>query len=169
MNLTKLAKRIASLSKIDLGSLEEEWVNHEHLVGQCARFVADAKKAVNDAEAELELASAEAKNHVRRHPTKYGLPEGKVTDGATKDLYVKNGRYQTALATLNETKHTVDLLNGVMNRLSHRKTSLENLVALHGQSYFAKPRIPKGVDNTEIARSIEAKTKKKNRPKGFKI
>ena len=45
------------------------------------------------------------------------------------------------------TKHKVDVLQVVVDALDHRKKALENLVTLHGMSYFASPKAPKEIRN----------------------
>ena len=153
-----------SFTDIDLSRLEEEWVRQPKLFGKYSAKLADAKKDLSEAKATEEVVEAEIKRRIRRNPQKYGV--NKVTEPAIKEAMILHPNYQSAVAAVTEAKHAVDVLEGLVNTLEHRKRTLENLVTLHGQNYFSKPRLRKESD-AEV-RDFYDKVSKRDRVKGLR-
>lgn len=150
-----------SFTDIDLGNLEQEWVRQPKLYGRYSAKLADAKKDLSEAKAAEEVAEADVKRRIRRNPSKYGI--NKITEPAVKEAMILHPLYQKAVTAVNEAKHAVDVLEGLVNTLDHRKRTLENLVSLFGMNYFARPQSPKG-----HSREMESKVQMSNRPKAIK-
>jgi hypothetical protein len=154
-----------NFTNIDLGSLEVEWLRQPRLYGKYSAKLADAKKDLSEAKAAEEVTEAEVKRRIRRNPQKYGM--NKITEPAVKETMVLHPLYQRAVAAVNSAKHVVDVLEGLINTLEHRKRTLENLVTLHGQNYFSKPKSPKGYGR-EMEDSLDMVKKRKLRGKGLR-
>lgn len=130
--------------EIDLDKLEQHWVEQTRYYNKYAKLQAEAKQTLMDAQAYKEWAEAESKKRIRRNPNKYRL--NKITEPAVKEAMVLHPLYRKAMRELNDAQNGVDVLTGVLRTLEHRKATLENLVVLHGQNYFSKPRAPNGYD-----------------------
>lgn len=145
-------------SDIDPNKLDEEWIHHPKMYHKWAKKSANAKKAVADAKALLDVTEAECAKFIRKNPTKYGVT--KATDSAVKSAIVLHPAYRKAIAAYNEAKHEQDVIDAAVKALDHRKAALQDLVFLWGQSYFAgmmKPR--KNTDNNIRDRLTEASVK----------
>lgn len=130
-------ERVRPITEIDPLKLDEEWINQPKKVEKYARRLTEAKFDLAEAKAQLDATAAELAFKIRSKPTRYGMD--KVTDQKVKDAIILQDEYQEALRNYNGLRKTVDLLEGIMTALEHRKKALENLVYLHGQSYFSAP------------------------------
>jgi hypothetical protein len=80
-------------------------------------------------------------NDIREDPAAFNLP--KATIDAVEGAVLIHARYKAALVRSQLAKYNVEKLKADVRALEHKKTALENLVALHGQDYFSVPRAPK--------------------------
>lgn len=148
------------LSEIDLGELDRHWLEQTPLYQKYASKMAKAKLRLAEAKAEHELLEATMKKRIRTNPSRFGLQ--KATEASVVEALIVNRKYQASLETLRKAKYVVDLLEGILTTLEHRKRTLESLVTLHGQSYFAKPSA-KSEDQSAILSDLETSRKKKVR------
>jgi hypothetical protein len=123
---------------IDRDSLDEEWVNQPDLYHTHAVNLADARKALDEEKIELDVVKAELDKEIRESPADFGLE--KTTETSIALTIVTQKRYKQQQQKVIDAKHHVDVLAAMVTALDHRKRALENLVDLHGQSYFASPR-----------------------------
>jgi len=138
---------MSSFVHIDLGQLEQEWLKQPRLYEKYATKLAEAKAELVSVEAQFDVTEAEIKLEIRKRPKKFGYAD-KPTEAVVKELLVSDLRYQKALKRVNDAKHTVDILVATVNTLEHRKRTLENLVTLHGQNYFSKPKVSKAAGDS---------------------
>lgn len=131
-----------AITRIDKERLDEEWVTHSDRFLEYSIMLADARDSHLEREAALEVAEAVAELDIRERPKKYGM-KLPIREGAIKTQIVLHPKVIKAKRLLNKAKHRVNLLDGVVKALDHRKRALEKLVDLHGQGYFSAPRMPK--------------------------
>lgn len=124
--------------EIDQMRLDEEWVGQPRLYLKYAKLVADARRDLDMAKGEFDLTKAELDKDIRTSPEEYDIE--KVSEKAIENCIVTQKRYVAANNAVIEAKHAVDVFSAFERALDHRKRALENLVDLHGQSYFATPR-----------------------------
>jgi cellobiose-specific phosphotransferase system component IIB len=117
---------------IDPLRLDDELIGQPRQRGQFGELHADAQKDLDDAKANLSVAEAEADRDIRENPGDYGI--------VTLHPAVK-----VALKKVNEAKYKLNVLQAAIDGLEHRKRALSDLVTLHGQDYFAVPRMPTGI------------------------
>jgi hypothetical protein len=139
--MPKKVKR--SLSDIDLGRLEYEWVRQDKLVRRYTPVLAEAELDLLEAEANLELVEARMLLRIRGDPKKFGF-EGRPNKEDIKAKITVSKDYQEANNQVIQAEYTVKKLKGTMATLSNRRTVLENEVKLWLGDYFAAPRLPKG-------------------------
>ena len=139
--------------RLDMNRLEEEWVRQAERMYELCMDLADAQKALTEAENSLELVKGELDKEVRLHPATYGID--KLTEPRVKAAIVAHKSHLTAERTVVEAAYDVARLKAGVTALEHKKRALEALVDLYGMGYFAQPHAP----TPEGRRAIEARTK----------
>lgn len=131
---------------IDENALDVEFLEQPTLMARYARLLAEARRDRDLAKEALDLTKAEINLDIRDNPDKYNLT--KITVDAVEACVLMEDSYKEAVKEYNDANYEVNVLQGVVNAVEHRKSALENLVKLHGQQYFAGPKIPH--DLTEL-------------------
>lgn len=130
-----------ALFDVDPMNVAADLRNQVQLMLKYSEMLADAKKAVGEREAKLELVESELMLNLRRNPEAYGLPS--TTVDAIKAGVIANELYQKAVKRLIVAKHRVDLLQGIVNTINHhRKACVEGNLHLMQMGYLATPRMP---------------------------
>lgn len=150
-----------SLVEIDLYNLDRELLRQPKLKMHYAAALADQKARVAQLKANLDVCKADLEMEIRKSPADYGLV--KVTDKGIDSAVLLQPEYQKALKLYNRARHRADLIAAVVDALEDRKSSLEKLVSLHGQAYFATPRL-----ENEDRESLREETKRSARQAGRK-
>lgn len=152
-----------SILEPDENDLVREWHRQPKLFFEHARMLAKSRGDLDRAEAELKVVKAEIDRKIRDNPTEYNLAEKPTEASITSTVFLQkeHKRAQSKVIGLQE---RVNLLYGLVQALDHRKAALENMVKLHGQSYFATP-VAKAEDQGFIAeqRKRNIRSKKDNR------
>lgn len=149
-----------SLGNVDKHRLDEEFEIQPRLIQKFGVALADAEKDLADAKADLELIHAELSLAIRKDPEKYDV--GKLSEDGVKSAIRLDQGFIDAAKLLREAEHKVDLLKASMRTLDHRRSTLENLVVLHGRDYFSKPRILPEVEES-TRESMQDRKKRKIR------
>ena len=126
---------------IDCTALDVEWLEQPRLMMKYGRLLAEARKAQDDAKEFLDYTKARLDNEIRQDPDSYGL--AKATESSIAGAILLQEEYKEASAALTEAKYRTELLSTAVRAVDSRKTALENLVRLHGMSYFAGPAVPR--------------------------
>jgi len=82
----------------------------------------------------------------RKMPEKFGL--SKITEASVAAAVKCSDKYHVAYAEFLNEKETMLLLGDAVQAMESKKSSLKNLVLLHGQQYFASPLAPRNL--TEV-------------------
>jgi hypothetical protein len=146
--------------KIDPESLDVEWMEQPSLFLKYSKHLAQMRKEVDEARQDLDIKKAEVDRKIRENPEAYGI-EGKITEGAIQSAILTEEEYQTAQKDYLEVKYEMDMAQGAVNAFNQRKEALENLVKLHGMSYFAGPQMPRDL-SFEAKRFEEQKQANRN-------
>jgi len=154
---------------IDEEALDVELLNQPERVYKYSKLLAEAKQELELAKENLSLVKAEIDLDIRDNPDKYKLQ--KVTETAITNIILLEEEYKEAQARLNKAMYEVNVLQGAVYAINDRKSSLENLVKLHGQDYFAGPSIPHNLSELRkekqeelhhnIGKSMKRKSSKK--------
>jgi len=128
--------------EIDPFALDEEWVEQPERYNELARRAALARKEHDEAKAQLELTSAELSDAIRSDPDSFGLV--KVTEASISSKILQQQTYKDALDEVIEKRHDLEVLQGALTAMDHRKTALSKLVDLHLSSYYSKPSASSG-------------------------
>jgi hypothetical protein len=143
--------------KIDETALDIEWLDQPGLFMKYSKHLAQMRKEVDEAKQDLDIKFAEVDRRIRETPEAYGIE--KVTEPAIKTAILTEDEYQESQKHYLEVKYEMDMAQGAVNAFNQRKDALENLVRLHGQQYFAGPKVPRNL-------SWERKEKQKRRDAG---
>lgn len=154
---------------LDASMIDVDCLNQPEMVMKYARIAADAELELDNLKERLELIKAELDNEIRTNPEKFGI--SKITETVVTNTVLMQTRYKKATADYLQAKHEARIVKGATEAVNHRKTMLENLVKLHGQSYFAGPSIPHDLSNewrkkqeqSNMDSRIGAKLKRKER------
>lgn len=126
--------------EIDDSMLDVECLGQAKLMMQYTRHEAQCEKDKDKAKEALNLVRAEVDKKVRTNPEKYKLD--KVTEGAIIAIILQSAEYKDANEDYLEKCFEYNVASGAVKSFAQRKDMLELLVRLHGQQYFAGPRVP---------------------------
>ena len=127
--------------RIDETALDIEWLEQPRLFMQYARHSAEASRDLDKAKENLDIVKAEIDLKIRSNPEKYGLE--KVTETAIQNTILTNKQYQETNQAMLDARYEAEMAKGAVRAMEQRKDALENLVRLHGQQYFAGPKVPR--------------------------
>lgn len=147
---------------IDKHRLDEQWADQPGLRFRYGAELAEARREVSRAKANVDLTAAELDNEIRESPESFGLT--KITEAAIKATIPSNKRYRKAQDRLIEAEYSVNILTAAVSAIDHRKKALEDEVALWLGDYFSSPRAPEGAKDRMQEVEKQA-TRGKGRPK----
>lgn len=116
-----------------------EWHKQPKGYLQYALQLAEARKELDRTEAEFKVCKAEVDSTIRENPHKYGLLE-KLTEVLIANTVLLQPKHKKAQNRVIIAQEKVNMLYAMVTAWDHRKSALENMVRLHGQSYFSTPQ-----------------------------
>ena len=154
--------------EIDPDALDVEWLMQPQLFVKYAELYVNAEAYFESTKERLEFVRATIDNKIRNTPKAYTSGDKKLTETSINSLILTDPEYMEAATVHNAAKKTFKSLGIAVKAFEQRKSALENLVKLHGQSYFASPnassdRTLSDSINASIKRREEAHDKIKRR------
>ena len=145
--------------QIDESALDVEWLSQASLMLKYTRHQASTAKDEELAKEELDLVKAELDKEIRSEPEKFKIE--KITEGAITSAILTSKRYKEISQRCIDAKFENNVAKGAVRSFEQRKDALENLVRLHGQQYFAGPKVPRDLawEVEERQKRIDAKVK----------
>lgn len=143
--------------EIDEEMLDVDWLNQPKLFMQYSRHYAQMRRSVDETKQALDVVKAEVDRDIRNDPEKYNIE--KVTEGSIQSAILTSKKYKEAYKEYLDAKYESDMAGAAVQAFEHRKVALENLVRLHGQQYFAGPRVP---HNLSEQRALKEKEKERS-------
>lgn len=147
--------------RIDETALDVEWLEQPALMFRYAQMCAEARQEFDKAKENLDLVRAELDRAIRANPDSYDIE--KITDKVVENTIPTQDEFKEASTALIEAKFQLDIAYGAVKAIDARKDSLENLVKLHGQSYFAGPKMPRN-----LPYEVEEREKRKKTDAGIR-
>jgi len=141
--------------------LEMEWLDQPSLMFKYAKNAAEMRRLLDLSKEKLDLAKAEIDKEIRTNPEKFGIE--KITETVVANSMLATFKYKKANEEFLNAKYEVDVAQAAVVAISQRKDALENLVRLHGQQYFAGPKVPH-----DISELRESRQKKVNQSVNIK-
>jgi hypothetical protein len=148
---------------INLDKLEENAAEQVTMIRAATRQLAGLRRKHAEAKNAQELIEAQLKRAIRSNPSVYGVKDGKITEGAVTETMIVSPKYQEAVKAVIAAKYDVDLCEGLIQSLEHRKRMIEKEVDLWQHSYFAKPNVsansgPSGANVREAIKTAEKRS-----------
>jgi hypothetical protein len=127
--------------RIDPDALDLEWLYQPRLMVEYARHSAEMSLHLDKQKSLLELKKAELDKKIRAHPEKFEI--AKPTETAISNAILMHPEYQEVEEQVWDAKYQMDIAKAAVRAIDGKKDALENLVRLHGQQYFAGPKLPR--------------------------
>ena len=140
---------------IDPDALDTEWLEQPRLMMRYARISAQAQKDYEEEKQNLDIVKAQIDQDIRINPQDHGI-EGKITEAVVSAGILVSNEYQIAQKKVADALYEYNMARGAIQAINGKKDALENLVRLHGQQYFAGPRVPR-----DLSKEWEQKEKQK--------
>lgn len=121
----------------DLHKLHEEWVRQPQMARAYGNAYAIACRQTMKKKAHLDFIFAEMDAKIRKDPAAFGME--KTTEPAIKAAILSSEDYIAAQKEHIEATYAELDARAAVTAMEHRKKALEDLVILHGRSYFATP------------------------------
>jgi hypothetical protein len=134
--------------RIDEGALDLELLNHGDLEAKYIQAVSEARKERDWASEEVKTIRSELTRDAFDHPEKtVGRDDGKAPTQAQIEAYYRTHKdYIEAKSDFIEKEDRFNVLNDMKDAIHFTRTkTLENLVRLFSEEYFAGPRIPRNL------------------------
>ena len=141
--------------RIDEQGLDVEWLRQAELMAKYTKHSAAMKRELDDAKEALDVGKARIEKDIRTAPEEYGL--AKITENAVQSTILLDGEYQKLSKAFIEAKYEFEIAVGAVRAIDQKKTALENLVKLHGQSYFAGPSVPRDITKERGAKDAKVR------------
>ena len=138
--------------KIDETALDFEWFDQPVKMMEYSTHAAQMKSNLDKAKEALDFVKAELDSVIRSDPEAFGLK--KATDKAIELTILLQEGYKQATKRYLEAKFESDVAFAAVKAFEQRKDALENLVRLHGQQYFAGPKVPRNLSQ-EVQRKYD--------------
>jgi hypothetical protein len=147
--------------EIDCDSLDVEWLDQPKLMKEYCRIEAEAARAEDLAKENLDFVRATIERAVRADPAQYGVTAGSrgITEDSIKAAIQVHPQFQAASREHIDAKYEHGVAKGTARAFDQRKSALERLVQLHGQSYFSGPSVPRNLAEERAKRDREAQAK----------
>ncbi len=143
--------------KIDETALDVECLEQPRLMMQYGQLVAEKERQLAKAKTNMEVVKAELDKDIRSDPAAYDIP--KITETVVAGVIYLSPEYQDAEKTVREATYEWKVAKAAVEAIQQKKDMLEALIRLHGQQYFAGPKIPRDLHEEWV---IKEKTKKGN-------
>lgn len=134
---------------IDPDALDMEWLEQPKLFMKYSKAHADAAATVRELEEKLKVIRSDI---ILRNQKKGG--DIKTTKDNLEAMYRVDALHEQTKREWVRASHRADILDGAVYAFHQRKAALEHLVILHGQNYFAGPRVPR--DLAAVVRDTNA-------------
>lgn len=136
--------------RIDEAALDVECLDQADLMLKYTTLQAELQRDEEMVREELDLERAELDKDIRSDPDKYDID--KITEAVVMNNIIKDPDYQQLNQKYINAKFENNVAKGAVRAVAARKDMLERLILLHGQQYFAGPKMPRDL-------SFEAKAK----------
>lgn len=139
---------------IDESSLDTEWLDQPRLMAKYTKHAANQKRQLDLAKEQLEVVKADLDKDIRTNPDSYSI--AKITETVVQNTIQTQSEYQDAMKDFIDAKYEYEMSQAAVRSIDQKKTALENLVRLHGMSYFSGPSVPR-----DLSKEWEQKEKQK--------
>lgn len=131
--------------EIDVDALDIEWLEQAQKAMKYGRHVSALRKKVAKLEERKKIERSELIREANEDPQ--GCCNKDKPNSADIEAYYRSSTpYQNVVDELINAQYELSMAEVALNEVSWtRKMALENLVRLHGQQYFAGPKVPRNL------------------------
>jgi len=143
--------------KIDSDSLDIEWLEQASLALKYGKHLCALQAEVKQLREKVKTVRSELIRRANDDPE--GCCNKAKPNAADIEAYYRShDDYKLAVEAAQEAEYELEFAEVAKNEICYtRKAALENLVILHGQQYFAGPKVPRN-----ISKEWEAKQKQRD-------
>ena len=129
--------------RIDETALDIEWLEQASLAMRYGQHYAECRRKLVEIEEKIKVIRAELIAEANEDPQRC-CNKDKPNAADIEAFYRNHKRHKRAKEQWVEAQYELDMAEIAKNEISFtRKATLENLVRLHGQQYFAGPQVPR--------------------------
>jgi hypothetical protein len=150
-------------STIDPSALDVEWIEQPNLARKYGKHYAECVRTLAQAEESVKIIRSELIAEANTNPRKCCGKE--KPNAADIEAYYRNSDLHKAAKTAwIDAEYELNMAEAAKTAITYgKKSALENLVKLHGQSYFAGPSVPRDLskewESKENQKSVDSKVK----------
>lgn len=126
--------------EIDETALDLEWLEQPSLMIKYAKHLAETNRLMDSVKEKRDIVRAELDLDIRKNPDDYNID--KITEAVVQSVILLQDKYKEINKKYFDACFEYEMSKLAVRAIEHRKEALENLVKLHGQQYFAGPRMP---------------------------
>jgi hypothetical protein len=153
--------------RIDETSLDIEWLEQPSLMLKYGINESDLEKKKDLLKEKLDLTKADLDRKIRENPESFEI--SKITETVVANTIIMQDEYKEVYHEFLDVQHEYNIAKVAVRAITQRKDALENLVRLHGQQYFAGPKVPRDItkerQNRDETRQANNKKVKRLRKK----
>ena len=150
---------------IDEQALDVEWLEHGNIAKKYIRHLVQKKKEAALASEKVKTVRSELILRANEHPEEC-CGKSKPNAADIEAFYRTNKQYRRAKEKYLEAQEEAEFAELAQKEICYtRRTTLENLVKLHGQMYFAGPSMPRDLTEERNKIANQKIGKKMNRTK----
>ena len=141
--------------EISSDDLDIECLDQPTLMLKYGKHKAEMDKELALEKEKLDLVKAEIDKKIREVPEDFGITT-KITETVITNTILANEDYRKAYKKYLDANYEHNVARSAVDAVSQRKDMLEALIRLHGQQYFAGPKVPR-----DLTAEIQKKEKQK--------
>lgn len=131
---------------IDPEMLDVEWLKQPQYFFKYSEKYAESQMEYSRAKENLNVVRAEVYSEIVEQAIAKG--DKKPTEAMIESQILLHPKYKESSENLRQISFESDILQSAVRAFEQRKTALENLVKLHGASYFSSPSAPRELKKT---------------------
>lgn len=149
--------------EINPEALDVEWVKQPSLYMKYSEQLAGLRDRVDRLKEKFDVLDAGLGLKIRQDPARYGLD--KLTEGGVQTVIATNEAHLSLSDEMATARYEYEVMQAAVRAMDQKKSALENLVRLHGSSYFAGPSVPRdlGAEWVKEAERTSARDKIKSK------
>jgi len=148
--------------QIDETALDIEWLSQPSLMMKYTRHAAETRMEADQEKERLDLVRAGLDKEIRIEPERFDIV--KITESVVLNAVIAQQKYIMANDAYIQARFEAEVARGAVAAIDQRKTALENLVKLHGQQYFAGPKVPR-----DLSWEVQERQKRANEKVGKRM
>lgn len=141
--------------KIDESSLDYELLIQADLRGRYGDYLSEMEHRKERKQDELSVLIAELDRDIRTTPEDFNIVV-KLSEAVVRNTILLQSEHQEKLEELRDLEFEAKAAKRAVEALEYKKSALENLVKLHGQSYFAGPSVPRDLTKEKALKEKKA-------------